>query len=162
MGARVTRPRDLFGNPLRPQREDATHAAIVEFLGIAAHPKLLYFHVPSGFLERASQRVRAHRLGTLAGVPDLCFVLPDKTVAFMEIKREGGRLNDAQQAFQARCALLGLKYSICRSIDDAEETLKGWNALRGAREPEPDTWEHISQPLARVVDKLARQRKRVA
>ena len=45
------------------------------------------------------------------GVPDLCFVLPDKTVAFMEIKREGGRLNEAQQAFQARCALLGLKYS---------------------------------------------------
>jgi hypothetical protein len=128
----MKRPRDLFGHPIRPPREDAIHAAIVEFLTIAGHSRLLYFHPANGSLVSPSARMYFARLGVYPGVPDLCFVLPDKTVAFMEIKREGGRLNEAQQAFQARCALLGLKYSICRSINDAEEVLSSWGALRTA------------------------------
>ena len=40
------RPRDLFGNPVRPPREDAIHAAIVEFLCLCGTPRLLWFHSP--------------------------------------------------------------------------------------------------------------------
>jgi hypothetical protein len=161
----MKRPKDLFGHPIRPPREDAIHAAIVEFLTIAGHSRLLWFHPPNSAMVKPSARMYFARLGVFPGVADLVLVLPDKSVAFMEVKQEGGRLSEAQQAFQAKCALLGLKYQIVRSIPDAEEVLRNWGALRGAREPvadEPDTWEHISQPLARVVDKLARQRKRVA
>jgi hypothetical protein len=100
------------------------------------------------------------RLGVFPGVADLVLVLPDKSVAFLEIKQLGGKLSPAQQSFQAKCALLGLKYRIAYSISDAEEVLRNWGALRGAREP--DAWEHISEPLARVVDEMAQPQKRVA
>jgi hypothetical protein len=131
MGARVKRPRDLFGNPLRPQREDAIHAGIIEYLTLCAHPKLLYFHVPNSALVKPSARMYFARLGVFPGVADLVLVLPDRTVAFLEVKGEDGRLSTAQQAFQARCAVLGLKYQIARSISEAEEILKEWGALRG-------------------------------
>jgi len=128
----MKRPKDLFGHPIRATREDAIHAGIVEFLCMAAHPKLLWWHCPNGALMKPSSRVYFARLGVFPGVADLCFVLPDKSVAFLEVKSEDGRLSEAQQAFQARCALLGLKYQIARSISEAEEILRDWNALRGS------------------------------
>ena len=54
----------------------------------------------------------------------------DKSVAFLEVKGTDGRLSEAQQTFQARCAVLGLRYRVCRSIRDAEEVLTAWGALR--------------------------------
>jgi len=128
----MKRAKDLFGHPIRATREDAIHAGIVEFLCMAAHPRLMWFHCPNGGLVKPSSRIYFARLGVFPGVADLCFVLPDKSVAFMEVKGEDGRLSTAQQAFQARCAVLGLKYQIARSISEAEEILRDWNALRGS------------------------------
>lgn len=127
----MKRPRDLFGNPLRATREDAIHAGIVEFLCMAAHPRLMWFHCPNGGLVKPSARMYFARLGVFPGVADLVLVLPDKSVAFLEIKNSDGRLSTAQQAFQARCAVLGLRYRVVRSISEAEEVLREWNALRG-------------------------------
>ncbi len=120
----MKRAKDLFGHPLRATREDAIHAGIVEFLCMAAHSKLLWLHVPNGAMVKPSARMYFARLGVLPGVADLLFVLPDKSVAFMEIKGPDGRLSEAQQAFQAKCALLKLKYRVVRSISEAEEVLK--------------------------------------
>jgi hypothetical protein len=140
----MKRPRDLFGHPLRATREDAIHAGIVEFLTLAAHSKLLWLHVPNGAMVKPSARMYFARLGVLPGVADLLFVLPDKSVAFMEIKGPDGRLSEAQQSFQAKCALLKLKYRVVRSISEAEEVLRDWRALRGSAvdknsEPASDT-----------------------
>jgi hypothetical protein len=123
--------RDLFGHVIKGPREDAIHAGIVEYLCLCAHPKLLWLHVPNSAMVKPSARMYFARLGVLPGVADLLFVLPDKSVAFMEIKGPDGRLSEAQQAFQAKCALLKLKYRVVRSISEAEEVLRDWNALRG-------------------------------
>jgi hypothetical protein len=128
----MKRAKDLFGHPLRATREDAIHAGIVEFLCMAAHPRLMWFHCPNGGLVKPSARIYFSRLGVFPGVADLVLVLPDRTVAFMEVKGEDGRLSTAQQAFQARCAVLGLRYRVVRSISEAEEILREWNALRGS------------------------------
>jgi len=140
----MKRPRDLFGHPLRATREDAIHAGIVEFLCMAAHPRLMWFHCPNGGLVKPSARMYFARLGVFPGVADLVLVLPDKSVAFLEIKNADGRLSTAQQAFQARCAVLGLRYRVVRSISEAEEVLRDWGALRGSAvdknsEPASDT-----------------------
>jgi len=163
----MKRPRDLFGHPLRATREDAIHAGIVEFLTLAAHPRLLWLHVPNGALIKPSSRMYFARLGVFPGVADLVLVLPDRTVAFLEIKNQAGRLSEAQQAFQAKCALLKLRYRVARSISEAEEILRSWGALRGPAvdknsEPASDTWEPIGAAAARVVSKLDRTRKMVA
>jgi len=127
----MKRPKDLFGHPIRAPREDAIHAGIVEFLCMAAHPRLLWWHVPNGAMVKPAARIYFSRLGVFPGVADLCFVLPDKSPAFMEVKAEDGRQSDSQKAFQARCAVLGLRYRVVRSISEAEEVLREWNALRG-------------------------------
>jgi hypothetical protein len=126
----MKRAKDLFGHPLRATREDAIHAGIVEYLTIAAHPRLMWWHCPNGALMKPSSRMYFARLGVFPGVADLCFVLPDRTAAFMEVKGEDGRLSTAQQAFQARCAILGLRYRVVRSISEAGEALAEWGALR--------------------------------
>jgi len=164
----MKRAKDLFGHPLRATREDAIHAGIVEFLTIAAHPRLLWWHVPNGAMVKPSARMYFARLGAFAGMADLNLVLPDKSIAFLEIKNQDGRLSEAQQAFQAKCALLKLKYRVVRSISEAEEILRSWGALRGtvavdnSHEPASDSWEPIGAAVERVVSKLDRQRKKVA
>ena len=61
----MKRPRDLFGHPVRPPREDAIHAAIVEFLTIAGHSRLLWFHPANGAMVSPSARMYFARLGVI-------------------------------------------------------------------------------------------------
>lgn len=117
----------------RPILEDAIQASIVEFLCIAAHPKLLWWHTPNGAMVKDSARIYFARLGVIPGVPDLCFVLPDRTAAFMEVKSATGRQSPEQKAFQARCEAIGTPYVVVRSSYEAEAVLASWGALKVAR-----------------------------
>ena len=125
-----TRQRDLFGKPIPETPESKIHASIVEYLKLNGHPKLLFFHSPQGALERVSQRVQFAKLGTLPGLADLVLVLPGGQAAFLEVKGAIGFMSEGQQAFQARCALLGLRYRMVRTLADAIEVFREWGALR--------------------------------
>ena len=48
-----------------------------------------------------SPRSRLQRLGVVAGWPDLQFAGPDQKMVFLELKRRGGRLSEAQAAMRA-------------------------------------------------------------
>jgi hypothetical protein len=89
-------------------------------------PDVIWFHVPSGELRdiRTAQKLKA--MGTLPGLPDLMFNWVElvngvkmRRVLHLELKRRGGRQNEAQAAFQLAAMLLGDQYFVCESIDQA-------------------------------------------
>lgn len=56
-------------------------------------------------------------MGTRAGVPDLMFVHNDTRIAFIELKRRDGRLNEAQRWFLSWCAERAIPHLLIRSDD---------------------------------------------
>ena len=129
-GASARSAPDLFGKP-PPVTREVTHAAIVELLRLKGHPKR-FFHA-DGALERASQRMRFARLGTPPAFrPGAGASQPGGGVC--RDQGELGLLSPAKQDFQARCAVLGLRYAILRDVAEAEEKFKAWGALRPGRE----------------------------
>lgn len=91
-------------------------------------------HVPNGMAVAGNSRQRsAHiakmkRAGMLSGFPDLILFprhLPG-SIAFFEVKAEGGRTTPAQDACIDWLAGLGHKVAVIRSVDDMAEALREW------------------------------------
>jgi hypothetical protein len=110
--------------------EESVHGAVVELLRLKAHRDLIYFHPANGGERRLSVALRLKRMGVVAGVPDLAFVLPDGRAAFLEVKTRTGRMSPEQMMFAARCKAVGTPFAIARSVDEAERVLASWGALR--------------------------------
>jgi hypothetical protein len=81
-----------------PVAEHVVQEGIVDLLRVAAHPRLIWYHVPNG--EERSERVGAKlkRMGLVRGVADLALVLPGGRAAFLEVKARGGRQSPEQLA----------------------------------------------------------------
>ena len=114
------------------------HRAVVQYLN-HLNPECIWYHVNNnvrasgGYARRTGKQLK--ELGVRAGVPDLCFVLPDTesqfagTAAFIELKIEGGRQNDNQKLFERDCIKYCAPYVVCRSVDDVKETLEEWGVI---------------------------------
>lgn len=111
--------------------EQQTHNAIVDFLRIEAHRKLIWYHVPNQGKRPPLAGAKLKRLGMLPGVADFAFVLPDGRGAFIEVKTDDGKQSLEQLAFQSRCYEAGVPYAVARSLDEARSVLGKWGALRG-------------------------------
>jgi hypothetical protein len=70
------------------------------------------------------QRIKAKASGLRPGFPDLMFVLPDRTVRFIEMKTPKGVLSEDQR--RVRDMLRPDHWALCRSVADVERTLRGW------------------------------------
>jgi len=123
-------------NKRRPDRnkEGRIQIAIVEFVRWVA-PQVVIFHPANGGWRTTTEAARFKALGVLAGVPDLCLVLPHGRVAWWEVKADGGRLSPQQAAMISRMDESGHAVSIVRSIDDARIEL----ALLGVETREAET-----------------------
>ena len=69
--------------------------------------------------------VKAKELGLHIGFPDLVVIAPEG-VGFIEIKAEGGSLSKDQRETLDALKALGANIGVCRSIEDARETLARW------------------------------------
>ena len=109
--------------------EERLQRAVVQWLNLTG-VDALWFAVPNqkGGRSTVEQMVLV-TLGLKAGVADLCFVLRDGRAAFIELKSEGGALNQDQLAFEADCSARGIPYAVCRSIPEVQGTLDGWGVL---------------------------------
>lgn len=115
--------------------EDDLAKTVAKWLWLAA-PSLLWWHVPNENATRARIDAKGNRynpngakrkaMGVRPGVADLQFILDDGTAAFIELKVGNRKQSEKQEAFQADVESRGLKYAVCRSIDDVRVTLESW------------------------------------
>lgn len=102
--------------------ERIIHTAIVDYLNAVLPDSHLTVHLYNN-PRSAAAGAAAKRMGMLAGVPDLMIIRPLGRIVFIEVKKEGGRLNPAQIAFRLYCRQWGVPHAVCRSIDDVREFL---------------------------------------
>jgi hypothetical protein len=113
----------------RRDLESPIQEAVVKYLEFALPGTMRVVGV-SNNPRSAVSGAKEKRKGMKAGFPDLLILGTDDAgwdvVGLIEVKTEGGRLSKAQSEWKAWCEMIGLKHAVCRSIEDARETLEEW------------------------------------
>jgi hypothetical protein len=133
---------------VRAQREDMDiHIPLVGILDWAWPEHLPFWHTPNGGKREQVRRQRADgswytfspeakklkRMGTLSGVLDLQFLLPNGVSGFLELKRPGESLTDEQVDFIGRARALGCPCEVAYSVEEALDILRSWLAVFGLK-----------------------------
>ena len=94
-------------------------------------PDWQWIHIPSGELRNKFTAYRLKRMGSKPGWPDFLLLDPSGRPLFLELKREGGRLSQAQKDFAAWCSPPAVVHAVAYSYQEARRILIAWGALRG-------------------------------
>jgi hypothetical protein len=109
--------------------EETVHRAIVAHLAHRGAAGVVWWHVPNGEARHAAIGGKLRALGTRKGMPDLMF-LRAGTLYALELKREGGKLSEAQRAMLAELEAAGAVVAVAYGLDDALSRLGKWGLLR--------------------------------
>lgn len=112
------------------QSEHKLQVSLMDYLAIAGRKDLHWFAVPNGGHRHINQAQKLKAEGVRSGTPDLCFMLDEGKVAWLEMKTMKGRLGPAQEAFRDLAKRLGHKWGLARSLDEAIVLLTEWQVLR--------------------------------
>lgn len=124
------RPRAQRPARLPPPKEIVTHFAIKKLLDDYLRSDWIWTHPPLGELRDIRTAIKVARMGAKPGWADFILVAPGGRMHALELKRAGGRLNDAQRAFEADCLRLGVPHAVVFDTAGALNTLASWGALR--------------------------------
>ena len=94
----------------------------------AFYPEVIIAAIPNGGDRTASERVRLHSEGVLAGMPDLC-VLEAKNGfhgLFVEMKTATGQQSKEQKALQLQLNNRGYLCTVARSAAEGFEIIEGY------------------------------------
>lgn len=99
--------------------ESQVQRAILNYVS-RSHPAAMAWHVPNGLGgHTARQKIRRHREGVRAGVPDLTVCWPGGVTVFVEVKKPGGEVSEAQADRILRLRRMGFTAGIVASLDEA-------------------------------------------
>ncbi len=97
--------------------EQRIQTAIIQYLRLNRY---MAFSIPNGInISTKGSREIYRRMGLLSGVSDLCIMLPDGKILWIEVKTSKGRQSEEQKAFEAAAIRLKHDYRVWRSVDDA-------------------------------------------
>jgi hypothetical protein len=83
------------------------------------------FHVPNGGKRSMTEAIKMKAEGVVAGIPDLCMVLPEGKVIWIELKRrKGGTVSPVQKEVHKRLEELGHIVIVGYGAKDAMEKFK--------------------------------------
>jgi hypothetical protein len=125
--------RDLFTKRARkapPAREIALQCMVADVLKRWISPGWIFTHIGHGGLRTKTTAIQLKRAGLMPGWPDLILLSPDGRPHFLELKRRGGKLSDAQKRFAAWCREHGVRFEYHDSFDGALKTLRECGAVR--------------------------------
>ena len=83
----------------------------------------IVFHVPNGGSRDAREASNLKVQGVLAGVPDLCLVLPFGQIIWIEMKAKTGRVSLSQTSLHGHFAMLGHTVITAYSAEEAIDLL---------------------------------------
>ena len=110
--------------------EDALQRAVIQWL-TTIRPPWMYWHTPNGGARSEKEGGRLKKLGTLAGVPDLTFLVSRGRTCYIELKVGKGKLSPGQIAFRRYCIEYRIDHELCRSLDQVRHQLQDWGLLDG-------------------------------
>lgn len=116
----------------REPTEHALQVRVLEIINIGkAHPDIFAFAIPNAARRSFQMAMKMKAEGLMAGVADICIMLPEAKSAWLELKkRKGGRQSEHQKGFEARCQRLNHPYALARTLDEAVAALHRWGVLR--------------------------------
>jgi hypothetical protein len=96
--------------------ENQLQKQIVDWIRFCV-PSVIVFAIPN-----AARRTRGGRAsnavpGLMPGAPDLCCMLPQGRVLWLELKTAKGTTSPQQEAFAELARIRGHVYRVCRSVD---------------------------------------------
>lgn len=86
------------------------------------------FHPANGGKRNAIEAAKFKEMGVVAGMADLVCLLPEGKVGFIELKFGKNGTSVYQDDFARFCKVSGYPYALCRTVDEALDTLKSWGA----------------------------------
>jgi hypothetical protein len=105
--------------------EDRLQTTCVEWFRLSPDTRWLrIFAVRNEGKRSPMEGARAKAMGMQPGIADLVVILPDRTVAFIEMKDEKGVQSETQIAFQKDCEALALPYYLCRSLEEFQVAVR--------------------------------------
>ena len=108
--------------------ERHTHIAVADLLRRLCREDVHWTHIASGEYRTSATAALLYRMGVTPGWPDFLFI-DQHGVAFLELKRKGGRLTPAQEKVRNFCEQHGIRYAVAWSYEEAAEALQGWGFL---------------------------------
>ena len=120
----------------RARPEELLHRELVATLRATLPKPWLVWHTPNGGGRSKAEAGILKAMGTLAGMPDLFVLGPNRTLVAIELKApprrlaSGGlsnaapRLNPAQRALQSDLGACGVPYLVCDDVGRCLEALR--------------------------------------
>ncbi len=115
-------------------KEIELHMDVAHLLRKRARADWRWTHIPSGELRDVRVAMKLKRMSTQRGWPDFILVSPAGKLHALELKRPGGRLSEAQGAFQVWACAWGLPHCVAESMKDVLAILDYWGALAPVNE----------------------------
>lgn len=103
--------------------EELLQRSVIQWMQIALHPNVIYFHPANGEWRSIITAKRLKGMGVLPGCSDVVVLYLGRALC-LEIKLPDGRQSESQRVFEAKCGYQGVPYIICRSLDDAIEACR--------------------------------------
>lgn len=110
--------------------EHKLQTEVLKHLTIRHRPNVWWFAIPNAARRSMRLAMRMKAEGLASGVSDLCIMLPQAHVAWLEMKRDGGVQSVSQHGFEARCKRLEHPYCCAYTLDQAIAFLTTVGALR--------------------------------